>query len=46
MACGMVQKPEGGFADAGDDRGKKVKTQADEGSSKGKVVIAVTRKGK
>jgi hypothetical protein len=37
---------EGDSADAEDDRGKKVKTRADEGSSKGKAVIAATRKRK
>ena len=34
--------PEGGSTDVGDDRGKKVKTQANKGSSKGKVVVAMT----
>jgi hypothetical protein len=37
---------EGGSADAGDDRGKKVKTRSDECSLKGKVVIAVTQKSR
>jgi hypothetical protein len=38
--------PEGGSADAEDDRGKKVKVRADEGSSKENVVIVATRKRK
>jgi hypothetical protein len=37
---------EGNSADAGDNRGKKVKTQSEEGTSKGKVMIAATRKRK
>jgi hypothetical protein len=37
---------EGDFADAGDDRGKQVKTRSKEGTSKGKNVIAATRKRK
>jgi hypothetical protein len=31
--------PEGGSADAGDDRVKKVKTRSDKGTSNGKVVL-------
>lgn len=38
--------PEGGSADAGDDRGKRVKTRSDEDTSKGKVIVSVTRKRK
>ena len=38
--------PEGGSADAGDDRGKKVKTRSDEGTSKGKVVLQRLGRGK
>jgi hypothetical protein len=37
---------EGDSADAGDDREKKVKTQSEEGTSKGKTVITTTRKRK
>jgi hypothetical protein len=37
---------EGDSADAGDDRGKQVKTRSEEGTSKGKAVIAATRKRK
>jgi hypothetical protein len=37
--------PEGDSADAGDDRGKQVKTRSEEGTSKGKAVVA-TRKRK
>jgi hypothetical protein len=36
--------PEGDCADAGDDRGKQVKTQSKEGTSKGKAMIAVAQK--
>jgi hypothetical protein len=38
--------PEGDSADAGDDRGKHVKTPSEEGTSKGKGVVAATRRGK
>ena len=38
--------PEGDCADAGDDRGKQVKTRSEEGTSKGKAVVAATRKRK
>jgi hypothetical protein len=38
--------PKGDSVDAGDDRGKKVKTRSEEGTSKGKVVIVVTQKRK
>jgi hypothetical protein len=38
--------PEGDSTDAGDDRGKQVKTRPKEGTSKGKVVVAATQKRK
>jgi hypothetical protein len=38
--------PEGDSADAGEDRGKKVKTRSGEATSKGKAMIAATRKRK
>jgi hypothetical protein len=34
--------PEGDSADAGDDRGKQVKTQSEEGTSKRNAVVAAT----
>jgi hypothetical protein len=37
---------EGDSTDAGDDQGKQVKTWPEEGTSKGKVVVAATRKRK
>jgi hypothetical protein len=40
------QYPEGGSTDVGDDREKKVKTWADEGSSKGKIVIVAEKENR
>jgi hypothetical protein len=38
--------PEGDSVDAGDDRGKQVKSQFEEGTSKGKAMVTATRKRK
>jgi hypothetical protein len=38
--------PEGDSTDVGDDRGKQVKPRAEEGTSKGKALVAATRKRK